>query len=434
MFFSIVTGIVLLLSKRSAAAHRYNLVLSLFFGFITACALTFTYEWKSEPAAAVLTPIAGNIPVNVSSLLSGNTHNIKQVINAFTAYFSSNAPFIILLWFMVFLFKSVKMISCLAYNQRIRNYQVYPASAFWEEKVARFSKKLNIRKAVRLLQSGYVKMPVVVGHLKPVILVPVGLMAGLPVEQVEAILLHELAHIKRNDYFVNFFQNVAEAVFFFNPGLLWISSLLREERENCADDIAVAETNNKIDFVQALVSFKEHQLYGSGYATAFAGKKNYLLRRASRILGTQNKTFGLGEKIFFTASILLFGLVVTGAAVARVKEYNKETVRTAARYNAAVMQPGRVSPVTGAEKARPAKRHHNLAGTIKMKPGIAGINDNAVPAPKLSDNPEQVVAVNPAPAPVAAGRTVEAPVLQADKDRIAANLNRAQAEADRQAA
>lgn len=434
LFFAIVTGIVLLLSKRSAAAHRYNLVLIIFFAFITACALTFTYEWKSESAAAVLTPIAGNIPVNVSSLLSGNAHNIKQVIHAFTAYFSANAPFIILLWFMVFLFKSVKMISCLAYNQRIRNYQVYQPSVFWEEKVALFSKKLNIRRAVRLLQSGYVKMPVVVGHLKPVILIPVGLMAGLPVEQVEAILLHELAHIKRNDYFVNFFQNVAEAVFFFNPGLLWISSLLREERENCADDIAVAETNNKIDFVQALVSFKEHQLYGAAYATAFAGKKNYLLRRASRILGNQHKTFGLGEKIFFTASILLFGLVVTGAAVARVKEYKKETARVVAGYNEEAKQPGRVNPAAGAEKARRVKHHRSLVGTIKMKPGIAGINENAVPERKLSDNPEQVVAVNPAPAPVEAGRTVEAPGLQADNDRITANLNRAQAEEDRRAA
>jgi bla regulator protein BlaR1 len=373
LFLAIVTGVALVFAKRSSPAYRYNLVLILFMLFITGSGLTFVYEWQSTTATA-LTPLPGNIGVNVSSLFF-NVHSVKQLIKTFTDYFSANAPFIILIWFMVFLFKSVKMISCLAYNQRIRNYQVYQPSEFWANKVSLFSEKLKITKAVKLLQSGYIKVPVVVGHLKPVILMPIGLLAGLPMEQVDAILLHELAHIKRNDYFINFLQNIAEAVFFFNPGLLWISSLLKEERENCCDDIALQQTNNKMEFVQALISFKEHELYGSAYATAFPGKKNYLMRRVVRILHNQNKTFGRSEKIFFITSILLFGLIVTTAAVARIKEFTKIPVKEDNHISKTIVQPNKtvVAAIT-AKRVRLNKRHIGLTRRSVMINGIESIS------------------------------------------------------------
>jgi len=207
---------------------------------------------------------------------------------------------------------------------------------------------------------------------------PVGLLAGLPMEQVEAILLHELAHIKRNDYFVNFLQNIAEAVFFFNPGLLWISSLLKEERENCCDDIALQQTNNKMELVQALISFKEHELYGSAYATAFPGKKNYLMRRVVRILHNKNKAFGRSEKIFFITSILLFGLVVTTAAVARIKEYTKTSSREITPISKPVVEPGKavVAAIT-TKKVKLNKRHSDLPLRSKMINGIPGIDEAA---------------------------------------------------------
>ena len=322
LLLAIIAGFALVIAKKASAAYRYNLALILFISFIITCGSTFVYEWTSATAPTTLTPLVGNIAVNASALFF-NAHSVKQLVNSFTGYFSANAPFIILIWFMVFLFKSVRMISCMAYNQRIKNYQVYQPSKYWVDKVNSYAKKLNIGKAVKILQSGYIKVPVVVGHLRPVILIPAGLLAGLPPEQVEAILLHEIAHIKRNDYFVNFLQNIAEAVFFFNPGLLWISSVLREERENCCDDVAVEHTNNRVEFVQALISFKEHELYGAAYSTAFPGKKNYLMRRVVRLLNNKNKTFGTGEKVFFGLSVLILSVLVTTVTVAQVKDIVK---------------------------------------------------------------------------------------------------------------
>jgi bla regulator protein BlaR1 len=311
LLFAIIAGTVLMLAKKAGAALRYNIVLVLFAAFVVTCAFTFILELDRASATALKPLIPGGDGALVPALFFGNIHSIKQLVKIFTDYFAANEPLVVMVWFVFFLFKSVKMYACLVYNQQIRNRQVVEPSAFWQQKASIFAEKLQLKRAVKLLQSGYIKMPVVVGHLKPVILIPIGLMASLPVEQVEAILLHELAHIRRNDYFVNFLQNIAEAVFFFNPGLLWISSLLREERENCCDDIALAQTQNKVGFVQALISFKEHELYGSAYAVAFPGKKNYLLRRVSRIIGNKNMAFGFGERIFLVGSIIIFSVFVT---------------------------------------------------------------------------------------------------------------------------
>jgi hypothetical protein len=119
---------------------------------------------------------------------------------------------------------------------------------------------------------------------------------------------------------VNFLQTLAETVFFFNPGLLWISSLLRDERENCCDDIALEQTKNKREFVQALISFKEYSLRAREYAVAFPGKKkNHLLHRVSRIMSNKNQTLGPSEKVFFMMGVVVLSLMVATAAIAQIR-------------------------------------------------------------------------------------------------------------------
>jgi bla regulator protein BlaR1 len=378
LFLSIVAAAVLMLNKRSSAARRYNLALTLFAAFTSMCVFTFIWEWNHAASQTIVPPFAGAIGANVSALFSGNVYSIKQLIKAFTDYFSANSPMIVMVWFIFFLFKSVKMMACLVYNQRIRNRQIYEPSEFWANTVSKLSEKLQINRTVKLLQSGYIKVPVVIGHLKPIILIPMGLLSGLPAEQVEAILLHELAHISRNDYFVNFLQNIAETIFFFNPGLLWISALLREERENCCDDIALAQTNNKRGFIQALVSFKEHELYGTAYSTAFPGKKNYLLRRVSRILENKDNTLGPTEKVFFMAGIILFSGVMATAAITQVHtiEYGyTKTRHTVVNTFARITTPAKNIQTVA---ARPARR-------------MAHIRTPAAPA-VVESSPEPVMA------------------------------------------
>jgi len=380
LLLAVIAGTVLMLTKKSAASHRYNIILILFISFIGLCAYTFIAEWNmasKKPSSAIT---SGNTGVNIPALFSTNAYDIKQFGNTFSDYFSANAPMIVLIWFVAFLFKSVKIIACLVYNNRVKNVQVFEPDRFWADAIKSFTEKLNIKKTVKLVQSGYIKMPVVIGHLKPVILIPAGLLTGLPAEQVEAILLHELAHIRRNDYFVNFLQNITETIFFFNPGLLWISSLLREERENCCDDIALEQTQNKVGFVQALISFKEHELYGSKYATAFPGKKNYLFRRITRILNNKSMTFGSGEKIFLMVSVILLAFVLGTAALGQVKGQLKGDSTEAQNKTANDSIPtDSISASKDAARVVYSLERKRISHNLKMRDGIAGIKEKSEP-------------------------------------------------------
>lgn len=323
LLLAVVTAVMLIATKRSGARLRYNLVAVQFLLFITACCCTFVWEWYQAPVKAIA-PLAGTIGNEASQWFNLDAESIRRFAQTCISYFTANAPMVVLLWSVLFVFRSVRMMGGMVYIYRAKNKYTYAPPADWQQKIELLCEKLHINKAVCLLESGYVKVPMVIGHLKPVILMPVGLIAGLPAEQVEAVLLHELAHIRRHDYVVNFLQTLTETVFFFNPGLLWISSLLRDERENCCDDIALEQTNDKREFVQALISFKEYALSADQYAVAFPGKKNHLLHRVSRILGNKNQTLGPSEKVFFMIGIVTLSLVVATAAIAQIKpvDYN----------------------------------------------------------------------------------------------------------------
>ncbi len=324
-----VAGIVLMLTKKVGAAVRYNLVLALFAVFLVTAAFTFAYEYNH--VRPEITPYSGAAHIQaVNKVLNSNSRiyastrivsitpvtktylsasNINVLIKVFSNYFSEHSFLIVMLWFIFFMAKSVSMAGNMLYMHRAKHYRVYAPSDHWKERVASLCQKLQLKRAVLLLESGYIKVPVVIGYFKPVILVPVGLIAGIPAEQVEAVLLHELAHIRRNDYAVNFMQSITEAVFFFNPGLLWVSKLLREERENCCDDIAIAQTNNKEEFVQALISFKDYSVSMPAYAVAFSGQKSSLLNRVMRIVYQENKTLSIKENGIFIAGIAMLLLM-----------------------------------------------------------------------------------------------------------------------------
>lgn len=311
LLLSVVVGLLLSLNKKASAALRYNLVLTQLLLFVAACAGTFLWEWYK-------TPVQHAGIYDAVSPAGDTASSLKSFVNSCIAYFTANSPIIVLLWFILFLVRTVRMMGSALFITRARHRFIYQPSDAWKEKVNIFCEKLQLKRTVQLLESGYVNVPMVVGHLKPVILIPVGLLTGLPAGQVEAVLLHELAHIRRNDYVVNCLQTIVETVFFFNPGLLWISSVLRDERENCCDDIALAQTGNKKEFVQALISFKEYALKRQSYAVTFPGNKNSLLNRASRILHNQNKPLGTGEKVFFFAGILILSIVVATASIAQM--------------------------------------------------------------------------------------------------------------------
>jgi hypothetical protein len=147
----------------------------------------------------------------------------------------------------------------------------------------------------------------VVGFMKPIILFPVGLLSGLSTEQVETILVHELSHIRRQDYIINLAQSVIETIFFFNPFALLMSSMIREERENCCDDMVIAKGISPISYVKTLAQL-EAVRSSSTLALGFAGNQNQLLNRIKRIMENSAKN-DWGKGRFVPVALLFLGLV-----------------------------------------------------------------------------------------------------------------------------
>jgi len=144
------------------------------------------------------------------------------------------------------------------------------------------AKILGVRRVIQFGESLWVDTPSVVGWLKPVILVPVGVLAGLSALQIDALMAHELAHIRRHDFLVNFLQSIAGALFFYHPAIQAINRYIRRERENACDDIAVSMTGDALDLATALAHLEDVREPGLVLAATAGGD---LLGRIRRLIG-----------------------------------------------------------------------------------------------------------------------------------------------------
>lgn len=321
LILTFLASIVLFFFKKASANLRYNLLAGLLALFLMTTIFTFFVQIKNIQ-------IVENQSITIKNEVQKSDFNNLNKVNTtvdntvitqtkseqIIDFFNQNANWIFLFWTLIFSFKCIRTLLELGFTYRVRNYKTHLVTAYWHGRLLTLRQQLGIKKQVILLQSDLVTIPTVIGFLKPVILVPMGILAKLPTSQIEAVLLHELAHIRRYDYAVNFLQHLAEMVFFFNPAVLWISNLLREERENCCDDLAISTSKDKKNYIEALLSFQEFHLERSSLNLAFTGQKNNLLARIERIIYQKNKTLNSMEKIFLIFSIVLATLFTFGVA------------------------------------------------------------------------------------------------------------------------
>lgn len=313
-------GLVILLTKKSTSALRYNVLAVLFLVFLIGTGLTFQYEFQTENTETITRL---NLPVQELQFQfgqGGTTILYGDYSQIIIDFLNQNANLIVLIWFVIFCIRCFGIFGSLSHIYRIRNYKTQQPSEFWQHKITELSARIQFHKTIILLESRLVKVPSVTGFFKPMILIPAGLLTQLPQDQIEAILLHELAHIRRKDYVINILQRFAEILFFFNPGLLWVSSILHDERENCCDDIAIAASESKAKFVHALVSFEEYNLKNNALVMGFGGSKNHLLNRAKRIIYNNNKTLNAVEKTILSFSIVAVSIIMVACANNKMNE------------------------------------------------------------------------------------------------------------------
>jgi bla regulator protein BlaR1 len=323
-----LTGSIIIFTRKASAATRYNLLIAALVLFAVGVSVTFVTEFKqANVATAIPATTMQQLPLNMVFTPILDDVNTPIVTTSFSdwlfSYLNNNHNTIVLIWFLIICAKSIQLGFGLWGVNRLKTRQVSAASMFWNDRINQLANSLAIQQTIRLLESGLTKVPMVIGNLKPVILMPIGLLTALTTAEVEAILVHELAHIKRRDYLVNLLQSLMEIVFFFNPAVLWISQLIKAERENCCDDLALAQSSDKASYVRALLSCEEYQQSVPAYAMAFPGGKGSLFDRVKRIAGNRNHSLNLFEK-----TVLAVCLVVSGLCMSAFAE--KENIKRAA--------------------------------------------------------------------------------------------------------
>jgi bla regulator protein BlaR1 len=266
----ILLRIVLAAIPSLSSIKKYNLAvaatlsITLWFAYTLISEIS-VYNWvnlKSAPLSALLPYL--NLPVK--------THYYGNIFYNLNKYMPAVCTF-------YFAGLSAKLMQLSWEWAKIRQIKrsLIPAVQM-QQYINKFSKKLNITKHIQLKFSDLIDVPCMVGYFKPIILLPVSIATSLTACEVESILLHELSHIKRNDYLVNLLQQVITVMLFFNPFTQLINRIINQERENGCDDLVVEKTGKPLIYARALLKLEETNEVNLQLAMAAAGKKFYRIR------------------------------------------------------------------------------------------------------------------------------------------------------------
>lgn len=230
-------------------------------------------------------------------------------------------PFASVAYILLLIVPVVRFIKNYRYVQVLKKNNLSKINIEWRMFVRKVAEQIGINKPVHIWISGLVTSPVTIGYLKPVILVPLAAMNNLTSQQMEAVLLHELAHIKRYDYLVNLIINFIQAILYFNPFVKAFVKTVERERERSCDEMVMQFQYDPHNYATALLTLEKNNTVAQNMAIAATSGKSDLLNRIERILKidstpvfTFNKLAGLFAGLF--CIILLNALVVVGKPAA----------------------------------------------------------------------------------------------------------------------
>lgn len=351
MLIAIITGVVLIALRHRTAQLRYLAANLGLFAVVLTAVLTFLYYSRPDalggtgefpaPVEVIIAPnmqieyqeniavleeleelkkleelteidlesaaeLAVEAPLPPSPAGSAGTFSWQNV----QAYFNQHLPFIVGLWILGVALFLLRMLSSVSYVYYLKGRMNFPADEYWLDLLDDMIRKIGLDKTVTLVESALVRTPQVVGYLKPVILFPLGMINKLPPSEVEAILAHELAHIMRHDHLLNVLQSMVETLFYYHPGVWWISAQIRTERESASDERAIQVTGDALTYAQALVTVQEMGFLPMSPALAFAGQqKSQFMLRLQRILNIKSPTTNTMEKML---TVILVAGTLTG--------------------------------------------------------------------------------------------------------------------------
>jgi beta-lactamase regulating signal transducer with metallopeptidase domain len=348
----------------------------------------FTAPTASAASATASRP-AG--PIAAPAIRAAAPSRASVFVTALKARTANLAPRLAPYWAAGVLLLSLRFLGGWAVARRLTRRNVAPVPAAVRDALARLSKRLELRRAVSVLQSAAVSVPTALGTLRPVVLLPLSALTGLTAEALDAVLAHELAHIRRRDYLVNLLQTAVETLLFYHPAVWWVSRRIRIERENCCDDIAVEATGDVRAYARALVGLEEIRDRGPRLAVAANG--GTLFQRIARLLPSPSPADRASRWVAAVLAVLAIGTLgaaarVTPPVVASELIPGGVEVEPIPAIAGERIKTGSVPPkVAGVRGGTPGGVKDgvvaNVAGGIpgNVRPAIAGQTATPVPDP-----------------------------------------------------
>jgi beta-lactamase regulating signal transducer with metallopeptidase domain/outer membrane protein assembly factor BamB len=232
--------------------------------------------------------------------------------------------------------------------RRLQRVGLSEVSDSLREMLSRLSRRLGLKKTVRLFQSSLTQMPCVIGAFRPVILLPASAISGLSTDQLEALLAHELAHIRRHDFAMNVLQTLVETLLFYHPAIWWLSSRIRQEREHCCDDLAISVCGDVAGYARMLVSVES--LRGQVPHASVAASGGSLVERIRRLLSVTPEQ---------TRSPWITGFMVLAMATMLIGSWQLSQGQVSGPPANQAAETNRVSAATGQATETPKSEHVN---------------------------------------------------------------------------
>ncbi len=297
----------LLMAFCQKATVRYAAsVLALLLMLALPVATFFVLQQPARNAPATITDDASATPVNTAWGPANDRHHSRPS----QSEAQPEAIFwLVRLWMIGVACFTLRSAGGFLLVQRVRRIANVPASGELLRLCLAVQHRMGIARAIRFCRSTALQVPAVIGGIRPIVLLPVTALTGLNALQIEAIVAHELAHIRRLDYFVNLFQVFAETALFYHPAVWWVSKTIRTERENCCDDTAISVCGNRLEYVRALTHLASMRLTPQ---FAMAANGSPLKARVRRLLGMAQEKEGVRSE----SSVLLGVLIVAGLVLA----------------------------------------------------------------------------------------------------------------------
>ena len=295
----ILLWIALLLLRRRSASARYAAACLALAVLAALPPITAWVVYAHAAAGPAIVP-AAHVPVSAPAAPPPISHAAAGA----TDWVARAQSWALPLWSMGVLLFSIRLLWGARQVHRLRR-RGSPAADDVLQSVAAIASRLGLGRAIQVLISSFADGPSVVGWIRPVILLPAATLAGLTPEQLEAVLAHELAHIRRHDYLVNLLQMVVETLLFYHPVVWWTSTRIRRERELCCDDLAVTSCGSALCYARALTVLERMRIATPEVAMGSTGSP--LQYRILRLLGVHSEGRG-SSRVAGAAALLLAAL------------------------------------------------------------------------------------------------------------------------------